>query len=84
MALIRREIETMSDVEHFSGITFIPINHSSNIEGVKLGERRVKVSALRSDYIQKPGRSLFLDYGPEEGKQQKKVDEQNSTKKGAT
>lgn len=84
MALIRREIETMSDVEHFSGITFIPISPSSDKDGVEFAEREVKVSALRSDYIQKPGRSLFLDYGPEEGKQQREVDDQNTVTTEAT
>lgn len=60
MALIRREIETMSDIEALGGITFVEIPYTE-LQSIKQSES-VKVSALHPETLQKPGRSLFLDY----------------------
>lgn len=60
LSLVRREIETMSDIEALGGITFVEVPYTE-LPSLSQAES-VKVSALHPDTLQKPGRSLFLDY----------------------
>lgn len=60
LALTRREIETMSDIEALSGITFVSIPYGDQVSMSQT--ESLKVSSLRKDVLEKPGRSLFLDY----------------------
>lgn len=61
LALVRREIETLSDIERTNGIRFIDIKPSSE-QTFESASSEIKVSALRPDVLIKPGRSAFLDY----------------------
>lgn len=61
LAMVRREIETLSDIERLDGIRFIDISPSSESTfSEAAGE--IKVSALRPEEYLKPGRSAFLSY----------------------
>ena len=61
LAMVRREIETLSDIERLDGIRFIDIKPSSE-SSIDEAVGEVKVSALRPDVLIKPGRSAFLNY----------------------
>lgn len=60
LALIRREIENMSDIEANSGITFVEIPYDDPTS-VKQSNS-IAIGPLYAETLQKPGRSLFLDY----------------------
>ena len=64
LALVRREIETLTDIEKHSGIKFvmIPSSSDSELKEIIKDTSRIKVSALYPAKIIKPGRSVFLDY----------------------
>lgn len=61
LALVRREIETLSDIEASRGIRFVDVLPT---EGTPLPDvtSKAEVSALRPDVLVKPGRSVFLSY----------------------
>ena len=62
LALVRREIETLSDIETSRGIRFVDVlpDPDTPLSDVV---SKAEVSALRPDVLVKPGRSVFLDYG---------------------
>lgn len=60
--LVRREIESMADIEQFSGIKFIDIVSRPSLSP----QERVKVSAEYRTVQLKPGRSAFIDYSDAE------------------
>lgn len=64
LALVRREIETMSDIEAFRGITYI---RQGNIADLTIYiSTTTETSPLYTQLLQLPGRSLFLDYSVED------------------
>lgn len=62
MCLVRREIETMSDIEAFSGITFIGVQSRSSLSQTE----NFVISPLHREVKQRAGRSIFLDYTKED------------------
>lgn len=62
LSLVRREIESMSDIEAFSGITFIQVQSRSSLSQTEA----FTISPLYREVKQRPGRSIFLDYTKED------------------
>lgn len=61
LALVRREIETLSDIEASRGIRFVDVLPDPEIPLPDVVSK-AEVSALRPDVLLKPGRSVFLNY----------------------
>lgn len=80
LAMVRREIETMTDVEFLQGVKFIDIQSRSSLASIE----DVKVNPLYREIPQRPGRSIFLNYSAEEEAQSKKYREAGGSSGNAT
>ena len=85
LALVRREIESQTDIERLDGVKFIEIQSRTVFQE---SEEAVKVSPIYREIAAPMGKSIFLDYSLENDQErravQKKAPPTDESNKGGT